>query len=542
MLTPDTIASALGGIGLFLLGMSMMTEGLKAAAGGALRDWLARATRTVSHSLAAGFLITALVQSSSAVTVATIGLVNAGLLGLKQAMWLVFGTNVGTTMTGWVVALIGFKFDVAALALPMIGFGIAARIVAGGRDRIAGAGGAIAGFGLFFLGISFLQNGFAHAADTLVLGLPAEGGFAKSAMLVAIGAALTVLMQSSSAALAVTLAASVGGGLGIEALAAVVVGTNIGTTSTALFAGLGATSAARRVAAAHIIFNLATAAVSLAVLPQLVALSAFLVGAVISADAPAATLAVFHTVFNVLGVVLMLPAGGLLVGRLARMFASEDEAVARPKFLDAGLETVPALAAGGLIREGERHLAAAAAAVLATGDKQPRESGGGKLKGPASVRDLGVAIRAFLVRLGKSPLSADVSRALPHVLRASQHADALAGIALPEMPPSIAAGSPVAGGVEIIEKATRDCLALAVESDGDTARIRATTGEVEGAYEALKSTLLSATASGVMDVQEFDQMLDDARSYRAAARLAWKAHNRLVAARAAFGMAGDRRA
>jgi len=117
MLTPDTIASALGGIGLFLLGMSMMTEGLKAAAGGALRDWLARATRTVSHSLAAGFLITALVQSSSAVTVATIGLVNAGLLGLKQAMWLVFGTNVGTTMTGWVVALIGFKFDVAALEI-----------------------------------------------------------------------------------------------------------------------------------------------------------------------------------------------------------------------------------------------------------------------------------------------------------------------------------------------------------------------------------------------------------------------------------------
>jgi phosphate:Na+ symporter len=542
MPTPDTIASALGGIGLFLLGMSMMTEGLKAAAGGALRDWLARATRTVPHSLAAGFLITALVQSSSAVTVAAIGLVNAGLLGLKQAMWLVFGTNVGTTMTGWVVALIGFKIDVAALALPMIGFGIAARIVAVGRDRIAGAGGAIAGFGLFFLGISFLQNGFAHAADTLVLGLPAEGGIAKSAMLVAVGAALTVLMQSSSAALAVTLAASVGGGLGIEALAAVVVGTNIGTTSTALFAGLGATSAARRVAAAHIIFNLATAAVSLAVLPQLVALSAFLVGAVTSADAPAATLAVFHTVFNVLGVVLMLPAGGLLVGRLARMFASEDEAVARPKFLDAGLETVPALAAGGLIREGERHLAAAAAAVLATGDTQPRESGGGKLKGPASVRGLGVAIRAFLVRLGKSPLSADVSRALPHVLRASQHADALAGIALPAMPPSIAAGSPVAGGVETIEKATRDCLALAVESDGDTARIRAATGEVEGAYEALKSTLLSATASGVMDVQEFDRMLDDARSYRAAARLAWKAHNRLVAARAAFGVAGDRRA
>lgn len=538
---PDTIASALGGIGLFLLGMSMMTEGLKAAAGGALRDWLARATRTVPHSLAAGFLITALVQSSSAVTVAAIGLVNAGLLGLTQAVWLVFGTNVGTTMTGWIVASIGVKVDVAALALPMIGLGMALRIAAGGRERITGGGGAIAGFGLFFLGISFLQNGFAHAADTLVLGLPAEGGITKTAMLVAVGTALTVLMQSSSAALAVTLAASAGGGLGIEALAAIVVGTNIGTTSTAFFAGLGATSAARRVAAAHIIFNVATAAVSLTILPQLVAVSAFLVDVVTSVNAPAATLAVFHTVFNVLGVVLMLPVGGLLVRWLARMFASGDEAVARPKFLDAGLEAVPALAAGGLIRESERHLAAAAAAVLATGDAHRRESEGGKLKGPAAVRSLGVAIRTFLVRLGKSPLPADMARALPHVLRASQHTDALAGIALPAMPPSIAAGSPLAGGVELIEKATRGCLALTVESGGDTARIRAATGEVEGAYEALKTTLLSATAAGAMDVQEFDQMLDRARSYREAARLAWKAHNRLAAARAAISVAGDRR-
>ncbi|MCM0018485.1 MAG: Na/Pi symporter [Tagaea sp.] len=526
-----TIAAALGGIGLFLLGMSMMTDGLKAAAGGALRDWLARGTRTVPRSLAVGFLITALMQSSSAVTVATIGMVNAGLLGLGQAVWLVFGTNVGTTMTGWIVAFAGVKLDVTALALPMIGLGMAARLAADGRDRIAGSGTAVAGFGLFFLGIFFLQTGFADAAGALVTRLPSEESFARTALLVAIGAALTVLMQSSSAALAVTLAASAGGGLELEALAAIVVGTNVGTTSTALFAALNATSAARRVAIAHIAFNFSTATIALAILPQLAGASSWLAGAATPGEPAMATLAVFHTLFNVMGVVLMLPAGGLLIQLLARMFADADEAIARPKHLDAGLAAIPALAAGGLLREGERHLAAAAKAALAAAGSGGGGPGRHRSIPPSAVRGLGGAIRAFVVRLGKSALPADVARALPHVLRASQHADALAAIDIPGAPSPAGPEWSGAAQYEFLRAAAMRCLELTSGARGEVEGVRLAADEADAAYEALKAALLSSSASGATNLQDFERTIEAARSLREAARLAWKAGRRLSAAR-----------
>src|SRR5690606_32995084 len=127
----STIASLLGGIGLFLLGMQMMTEGLKLAAGNALRSILKSWTGTNLRGLLAGVLITALVQSSSAVTVASVGFVNAGLLTLSQAVWVIFGANVGTTTTGWLVALVGIKVDVGVLALPLLGIGMLLRLAAG---------------------------------------------------------------------------------------------------------------------------------------------------------------------------------------------------------------------------------------------------------------------------------------------------------------------------------------------------------------------------------------------------------------------------
>ncbi len=528
------IAAALGGVGLFLLGMSMMTEGMKVAAGGALRDWLARGTRTAPRSLAAGFLITALMQSSSAVTVATIGMVNAGLLGLGQAVWLVFGTNVGTTMTGWIVAFAGVKLNVTALALPMIGLGMAARLAAGGRDRIAGSGLAVAGFGLFFLGISFLQTGFADAAGALVTRLPSEESFGRTALLVAIGVALTVLMQSSSAALAVTLAASAGGGLELDALAAIVVGTNVGTTSTALFAALNATSAARRVAIAHIAFNVSTAAVTLAILPQLAGAASWLAGAAMPGEPIMASLAVFHTLFNVMGVVLMLPVGGLLIQLLARTFVGADEAIARPKHLDAGLAAIPALAAGGLLREGERHLAAAATVALAAAGSGGDNPGRRRSIPPSAVRGLGGAIRAFVVGLGKSSLPADLARALPHVLRASQHADALAAIDISSAPSSAGPEWSGATQYELLRAAAMRCLELTSGACGEVEGVRLAADEADDAYEALKAALLSSSTSGATNLQDFERTIEASRSLREAARLAWKASRRLSAARDAI--------
>ena len=148
-----------GGVGLFLLGMFLMTDGLKMAAGPALGRVLTSSTQTRMRGLFSGLLVTALVQSSGAVTVAAIGFVNAGLLTFGQSLWVLFGANVGTTMTGWLVALLGFSFKIEAAALPMIGIGMALRL-SGPELRRGAAGNALAGFGVLFLGIGFLQQAF----------------------------------------------------------------------------------------------------------------------------------------------------------------------------------------------------------------------------------------------------------------------------------------------------------------------------------------------------------------------------------------------
>lgn len=186
-----------GGVGLFLLGMGLMTDGLRLAAGSALARILAKSTQTRWRGLGSGMLVTAMVQSSSAVTVATIGFVNAGLLQFRQGVWVLLGANVGTTMTAWLVALVGLQFKVEALALPLIGVGMLLRLTGEGSRRGA-VGMALAGFGVLFLGIDMLKDTFFGLSD--VVQLPGGSGALEVLTLVGIGVMLTVLMQSSSAA------------------------------------------------------------------------------------------------------------------------------------------------------------------------------------------------------------------------------------------------------------------------------------------------------------------------------------------------------
>ncbi|WP_262422753.1 Na/Pi cotransporter family protein [Brevundimonas denitrificans] len=259
-MTLGVFASLLGGVGLFLLGMWLMTEGLKLAAGGALQAVLESWTRSAPRGFLAGVLITALLQSSSAVTVATLGFVNAGLLNLAQAVWLIIGANVGTTMTGWLVALVGVKIDVAALALPLIGLGMLGRLAFRGRSRLFGAAQAMAGFGAFFLGVGVLQGAFADLLGDMGHLFTGDATFAALLIALALGVLVTVLTQSSSAAIALALTAAASGEIPLSMAAMAVIGTNIGTTSTAILAALSATPAARRVATAHVIFNVTAAA------------------------------------------------------------------------------------------------------------------------------------------------------------------------------------------------------------------------------------------------------------------------------------------
>lgn len=185
------IGPLMGGLGLFLLGMGMMTDGLKLAAGPALQNILLAATRTRWHALGSGILVTTLVQASGAVTVATIGFINAGLLGLAPALWVLFGANVGSTMTGWLVAAVGLKFKIEALALPLVGGGMLLRLTGAGR-RSGAIGTAVAGFGLLFMGIGLLQQSFTGLAGQL--SLPQGDGVLIVGAQLLIGLLMTVLI------------------------------------------------------------------------------------------------------------------------------------------------------------------------------------------------------------------------------------------------------------------------------------------------------------------------------------------------------------
>lgn len=296
------ISGLIGGIGLFLLGMALMTDGVKSLAGDAARRALSGLAGGRMRAFGLGAAVTALLQSSSATTIMTIGFVSAGLLPLAEAIAVVIGANVGTTATGWIVALLGIKLDIGAVALPLVGVGALTKLFS--RDRFASLGLAIAGFGLIFVGIGFLKDAMGGIANTLQPGWFALSGLWGLLALVGIGALMTVLTQSSSAAMATTLTALHSGAITLEQGAALAIGQNIGTTMTAAIAAMGAKTAARRTAAAHILFNICTGALALGLLwllsDQIARIDA-------GPDTGTIELAAFHTAFNLLGAAIFLP-------------------------------------------------------------------------------------------------------------------------------------------------------------------------------------------------------------------------------------------
>lgn len=517
------LAAALaGGLGLLLLGMSMMTDGLRLAAGAALERILQAATRTRWHALGSGLLVTALVQASAAVTVATIGFVNAGLLTLTPALWVLFGANVGTTVTGWIVAMVGLKFDIEALALPLIGVGVLLRLTGAGRRRGA-LGSALAGFGLLFLGISMLQQAFTGLA--LQATLPQVEGPLGVLLQVGAGALLTVLMQSSSASMAIALTAAQGGLLTPQGAAAVVIGANLGTTLTALLAAIGATPNARRVAAAHVVFNVLTGVVALALLPWLVGAIATGRAALGLAEDPAAQLALFHTIFNVLGVLLMWPLAGALTRWLQARFRGREEDEAMPRHLDDNVLAVPSLAVDALEREVARigHIAVRAArAALAGADAAAiaREQA-------VAVR-LGAAVDTFVERVNRTEMPQGTAQRMARALRVLRYHETVV-----ELAETAAQLRPAAGEREVYADAeaafvqpTASLLALCDPIEGhapEAGAMAAALPPVEAAYQALKAALLEAGALGRLRMAPMEAALRRFSALRRAAEQAAKA-------------------
>ncbi|MEQ8493098.1 MAG: Na/Pi symporter, partial [Gammaproteobacteria bacterium] len=340
---------ALGGLGLFLLGMVLLTDGLRALAGDAIRANLVRFTRTPLSGALTGALTTTALQSSSATTVAAVGFVGAGLMPFANALGIIFGANIGSTATGWLVALIGFKLSLSTLALPLVFAGALARLFA--RGRLAHGGLALAGFALIFIGIEHMQ-GAMRALEPMFSfdALPATG-IGDRLALVALGIGFTVCTQASSAAVATALTALNAGLLGFEQAACIVIGADIGTTVTAALATLGATLDARRTGYSHVIYNVCTGCMAF----LLVDLYAWLVATfapALRAHDPELMLVGFHTGFNVLGVVLVLPFAQSFARAIERLVGPrEDEQLAG---LDRRLLSQPTLALDALGRAVEQ--------------------------------------------------------------------------------------------------------------------------------------------------------------------------------------------
>lgn len=521
----------LGGLGIFLLAVGMLSDGLRLAAGDALRGLLARSTDTPLRGVASGMLVTMLVQSSSAVTVATIGFVNAGLLDLTRALGVVYGANIGTTVTGWLVAAIGFDFDLEAFALPLIGVGMLVRL-AGSATRIGAAGEALAGFGLFFVGIDVLKTAFEGVASLIDPATLAATDVWGLLAALAVGVAMTVVTQSSSASIAITLTAATGGVLPLETAAAMVIGANVGTTSTAVLATVGATSAARRVAAAHVVFNLVTAAVALAALPVMLWTVAQFEALVGLASNPAVSLALFHTVFNVLGVLLMLPFTVRLAAFLERRFTSSSELLGRPLHLDRSVAGTPSLAMDALILELTRLLALARSWIEdgASTEAPARRDHAARLE---AIHQLGGAVVEFLAQLERSRLTEDVARQLPVVLRILNYIEDATDLA-----------RDAAGRADVIGALLRDpvgedvarfqarALALVAacdpeRADFDADLLAAGLAEVGGEWHHLKDVLLEAGAAGTVPFSRINPGIEALRNRMRLAEQFIKAARRL---------------
>ena len=300
----EVITQLGGGIGLFLIGMILMTDSLKEMAGERLRIWLSKFTGSPTKAILSGAGLTLLVQSSTATTLATIGFVSAGILTFAQAIGVVIGANIGTTSVGWMVAILGVKFSIGSFALPLVAVGALFKLL--GRGKIALLGMTIAGFGLIFFGIQMLQVAMASFSDIVDLSKFSGDSLGAQILLILIGILMTVILQSSGAAVTTTLAALATGAIDLPQALGLVIGQNIGTVSTAILASFGSSVNAKRTAAVHVIFNVVSAVLALLILePLFIWLSK---GERLMADwAPVFIVAAFHTSFSVLGTMFFLP-------------------------------------------------------------------------------------------------------------------------------------------------------------------------------------------------------------------------------------------
>ncbi len=340
----------LAGLGIFMFGIFMMEESIKLLAGRSFKIMIRRFTGTKFKGLTTGIVSTAILQSSSAVSLMVLAFVGAGLMTLVNAITVIMGASVGTTLTAWIVAVFGFKFKIDAFALPMIGIGGIGLIFLARSPRYVNISKLLAAFGFLFLGLDFMKTsveGLAAAID--LSSLPDLGLW----VYVFAGILLTAIMQSSSATIAVILTTLFSGIIDFPQGAAMVIGANVGTTVTILLGAIGGIPVKKQAAVSSLIFNAGTAAVAGAALPVMFWFVQDFFG---FSDNPVLGIAAFHTLFNVLGVLIFFPLAPALARLLERMFP-EKQRVLLTRYIQNTPVEVPEAAIPALRREVRHQLA-----------------------------------------------------------------------------------------------------------------------------------------------------------------------------------------
>ncbi len=365
--TLSFILKILGSLGIFLFGMKVMSEGIQRTAGDRMRKIMATMTANRFSGVATGLVTTGLIQSSSATTVMVVSFVNAGLLTLVESIGVIMGANLGTTLTAWIIALVG-KFSLAKIALPIIGVGLP--FFFGGRNKWKSFGEVLIGFGLLFYGLALLKESVPDFKTMLASTDPAikaqaeeikafiskvsGKGFFSTLTFLTIGVLLTLMVQSSSAAMAITVTITLQGWIGFSDSAAIILGENIGTTVTAWLASIGANANAKRAARAHFMFNILGVLWMLALFVPFLHGVDFLGGYLpdslrtekIDSDI-GFRLAIFHSLFNLCNIFLLIGFVGL-IAKIVTKWVPNDEPNGAPRLhffsqavLDLGELNIP---------------------------------------------------------------------------------------------------------------------------------------------------------------------------------------------------------
>jgi phosphate:Na+ symporter len=330
----------LAGIGIFLFGMFELEESLKNLSGGTFRRLIRKFTENWFRSVLSGIISTAVLQSSTAVSLMVLAFAGAGIMGMENAIGVIIGSNLGTTLSSWIVATLGFKLKIEILAMPFIGLGGLGLIFFGKSTRATNISKFMVGFGFLFLGLDYMKTsieGLATSYDlTSLRHLPAIS-------FILIGFLLTAIIQSSSASMAIILSALNSSVITFPLAAYMVIGTNLGTTLTVLIGSLGSQTIKKRVAISHLLFNAGTAVLAILLFPVMIN---FIQHVVHLKNDPVTGIALYHTLFNLLGVIVFLPLIGYFTALITRIIRDRQPTITRvlhtlkPDVPEAGIAAV----------------------------------------------------------------------------------------------------------------------------------------------------------------------------------------------------------